>query len=188
MLTHSLHAAVVRGVRRVHTLRQMRRLALASAVALAAAVTAGSSLATERGVDDGCLVVRQGRGKVTVQAKGFVFARFLQGRVWVEDLSPSDGRAPRVFGALKTVTPLSDTKTFYKGENIRLRASGRFRLRMDVVDLDLSLAGTGHAVLSRDDFLDAGDYSADEQSFCEEGFEPMPDLPTRVEIGPDESD
>ena len=62
----------------------MRRIVLASAVALLA-VPAAASHGDKRPPGDGCLVVRNGRGVVSVAAKGTVFGRFDQGQVRIED-------------------------------------------------------------------------------------------------------
>jgi len=160
-----------------------RHGALACALAgLVAATAVGTSQASPGDVDDGCFVVRQGRGIVTVVAEGVVFGRFFSGRVSIDDLTPEDAKAPRVFGDTR-VQEITETRVLYSGQNVRFRVSGKFRLRVFAVDTDLSFVGNGHAVVTSADYLDAGEYSADATSFCEDGFEPLPDLPKRVSIG-----
>jgi hypothetical protein len=146
----------------------------------AVALLSGSSLAGGEAQDDGCLVVSAGRGIVTVNAKGFVFGRFDQGQVDIDDPLPADGNV-RVFGYEKK-RPLSDTKTRYVGLNVRFRASGLFRIRTEAIGVDLSLAGKGTATVSSDGFFDAGEYSTDAESFCESGLQPMPDVPRKLVI------
>ena len=158
----------------------MRKTALLCVLVVAAAIASASSQGGTAASDDGCLVVDAGRGIVTVNAKGFVFVRFDQGQVDIEDPIQDDGQV-RVFGYEKKRL-LSDTKTRYIGSIVRFRASGLFRLRIEAIGVDLSLAGKGTATLSSDNFFDAGEYSIDSASFCEEHFQPMPDVPRKVVI------
>ena len=115
---------------------------------------------------------------VSFNAKGFVFGRFDQGQVDIEDPIQADGNV-RVFGYEK-MRLLTDTKTRYIGSLVRFRASGLFRIRVEAVGMDISLAGKGTATLSSDGFLDAGEYSTDAESFCESQFEPMPDVARKL--------
>ena len=158
----------------------MRRSALLCVLVLAGAVASASSQGSTAASDDGCLVVAAGRGIVSVNAKGFVFGRFDQGQVDIEDPIQADGQV-RVFGYQKKRL-LGETKTRYIGFGVRFRASGLFRLRIEAIGVDLSLAGKGAATLSSDDFIDAGEYSIDSPSFCEARFQPMPDVPRKVVI------
>ena len=158
----------------------MRKIAAACLPLLALVLLAGSSHAGGDAQDDGCLVVEAGRGIVSFNAKGFVFGRFDQGQVDIEDPLQGDGNV-RIFGYQKKRL-LSETKTRYIGSLVRFRASGLFRVRVEAVGMDLSLAGKGTATLTSDGFFDAGEYSTDAQSFCEGRFQPMPDVPRRIVI------
>jgi hypothetical protein len=158
----------------------MRKAALVSVLVVVAAAATASSQGGTAAADDGCLAIDAGRGVVSVNAKGFVFGRFDQGQVDIDDPVADDGQV-RVFGYQKKRL-LTDTKTRYIGFGLRFRASGLFRFRIEAIGVDLSLAGKGTATLSSDDFLDAGDYSIDSQSFCEARFQPMPDVPRKVTI------
>jgi hypothetical protein len=158
----------------------MRKIAFACVAVLAAALLAGSSQAGSDAQDDGCLVVTAGRGIVTINAKGFVFGRFDQGQVDIEDPIPDDGNV-RVFGYEKKRL-LGETKTRYIGSTIRFRASGLFRIRAEVIGMELSLAGKGTATISSDGFFDAGEYSIDASTFCESRFQPMPDVSRKLII------
>jgi hypothetical protein len=158
----------------------MRRIALACLAVLVAALLAASSQAGEAAQDDGCLVVTAGRGIVTTNAKGFVFGRFDQGLVEIDDPIADDGSV-RVFGYQKKRL-LGETKTRYIGSLVRFRASGLFRIRVEAVGMDISLAGKGTATVSSDNFFDAGDYSVDSASFCESHFQPMPDSTRKLVI------
>jgi hypothetical protein len=158
----------------------MRRAALFSLLVVVCAVTAATSQGRTAAADDGCLVVDAGRGVITVNAKGFVFGRFDQGQVDIDDPTPADGQV-RVFGYQKKRL-LNDTKTRYIGFGVRFRASGLFRIRIEAVGVDMSLSGKGTASLSSDGFIDAGTYSTDAGSFCEEHFQALPDATRRVVI------
>ena len=158
----------------------MRKVAAACLPMLALVVLAGSSQAGPTAQDDGCLVVQAGRGIVSFNAKGFLLGRFDQGQVDIEDPLQGDGNV-HVFGFDKKRL-LTDTKTRYIGSLVRFRASGLFKVRVEAVGMELSLAGKGAATLSSDGFFDAGEYSTDGQSFCESRFQPMPDLPRKLLI------
>ena len=74
---------------------------------------------------------------------------------------------------------MTETKTRYNGSLVRFRASGLFKVRVEAVGMELSLAGKGTATLTSDGFTDPGEYSTDAQSFCESRFQPMPELPRK---------
>jgi len=158
----------------------MRKAVLFCLSLVAAASLAAWSAAATDGLEDGCLVIDSGRGIVTLSAKGFVFGRFDQGQLDIEDPVETDG-AVKVFGYQKKRS-ISETKTRYIGAAVRFRASGLFRIRLEAVGMDVSLAGKGSASLFADDFFDAGRYSIDAPSFCEKGFQPMPDVPVKVVV------
>jgi hypothetical protein len=161
----------------------MRCLLAWLAVLGCAGVAATASPAARASIGDGCLVVSEGRGIVTISGRGTVFGHFDQGYVTIEDRSENDGQVPRVTGAEKGARLLSDTRTKWIGEDVRFRMSGRFWLRVEAVGIDLSVVGRATAMLTSADFLDAGFISVDADSFCEDGFQPMPDVPTRFTIG-----
>ncbi len=158
----------------------MRASALLLVLCAVSAVATASSSGGTSASDDGCLAVDAGRGVISVNAKGYVFGRFDQGQVDIDDPVQTDGQV-RVFGYQKKRL-LSETKTRYIGFGVRFRASGHFRLRIESVGVDLSVAGKGTATLSSDDFLDAGQYSTDAESFCDAHFQPMPATPRKVVI------
>lgn len=158
----------------------MRKIVLACVLLPVVAALAAASPAAPDTSEDGCLVVDSGRGIVTLSAKGFVFGRFDQGQVDIDDPVQGDGSV-KVFGFQKKRL-ITETKTRYIGVSVRFRASGLFRIRLEAVGMDVSLAGKGTATLSSDNFIDAGKYSIDAASFCESRFQPMPDVPTRVAV------
>ena len=125
-------------------------LPLLALVVLAALVPGEAGMAQ----DDGCLVSQAGRGIVSFNAKGFLLGRFDQGQVDIEDPLQGDGNV-RVFGFDKKRL-LTETKTRYVGSLVRFRASGLFKVRVEAVGMELSLAGKGTATLTSDGFFDAG--------------------------------
>jgi hypothetical protein len=158
----------------------MRKVAAACLPVLALVLLAGSSQARPTAEDEGCLVVQAGRGIVSFNAKGFLLGRFDEGHVDIEDPLQGDGNV-RVSG-FDRKRLLTETKTRYIGSLVRFRASGFFKVRVEAVGMELSLAGKGSATLTSDGFLDPGEYSTDAQSFCESRFQPMPELPRKLAI------
>src|SRR5712691_3068829 len=69
---------------------------------------------------EGCLVVANGQGSVTIAARGGIFGRFDIGQVIVDELRPGAANNPQVSGAQEVKT-LSPTRTKYVGENVRFR-------------------------------------------------------------------
>lgn len=158
----------------------MRKIAAACVPLLALVVLVASSQAKPAGQDDGCLVVQAGRGIVSINAKGFLLGRYDSGQVDIEDPLPADGNV-RVFNFDKKRL-LTETKTRYSGSFVRVRASGLFKIRVEALGMELSLAGKGTATLNSDGWSDPGHYSSDAQSFCDSRFQPMPDLPRKITI------
>lgn len=166
----------------------MRKLVLACLLAAVAALGAfaaagGAVPAVEQ---DGCLVVKDARGFVGVELTGVLFGRFDQGSISVED----DGTTPlplKVYGGsrLIRIKPLKGApRLIYQGYSLRFRATGTFHVRINATGVDLSAAGQGTAALSTNfdpDF--AGEYSADQESYCDAGFGPLPETPRTVPIG-----
>lgn len=139
---------------------------------------------------DGCLVVKQGFGKVVVTlTRGVVFGRFQEGSVSYSD---TDGdttttNLPKVPGVAPTKVGDHLWK-FGPAVNVRFRSSGPTKLIVNAQLIDLSVAGKGTAMVSTgggpSGFIQefAGQYSVDDESFCEAGFKKMPTAPTRVQI------
>jgi hypothetical protein len=159
----------------------MRKLAvlgmLLLAVAVPSVVLAGGDAAF-----DGCLVVDNANGFVTVNGRGTVVGRFDQGQLTITDPVAGDG-VTKVIGA-QQVQVLSSTKRRYFGENLRYRVSGRFIARVgEAIGIDLSAIARGKVTLSSADFIDTGTYSIDTDSFCQERFKLVPDLPQTFTLG-----
>lgn len=134
---------------------------------------------------DGCLVVEQGYGKVTVVLKsGVIFGRFQSGTITYSDVDDAaTPNLPRVPGV--TPTKVNDhTWVYGTADNVRFRASGPTKLTINAQYMYVSAAGRGSARLWVADFIQdiAGKFSVDDASFCEEGFQKMPLTPTRFQI------
>jgi hypothetical protein len=157
------------------------------AAALAAAFFVPAALADRHdsppAAKDGCLVVNNGQGTVTVSATGGIFGRFDQGRVTIDDLSPG-GKGPKVFGA-ELVRTVTETKTTYIGTDVRFRFTdgGAYRVSVTAVGVDLSAIGRGFATVNGGGFFEPGTYSTDADSLCSKNFKPMPRTATKLQLG-----
>jgi hypothetical protein len=126
-------------------------LALALPVAGFAALSAG----------DGTLSVEDGKGKVTIQARGGVIGRLDRGTVTVYDLTPEDANDPFVFGADQPFALLGDGGIKYVGAGLRFRIiGGRYRIVIQGRGIDVSAVGKGFGSI-RGDFGQLGVYSLD---------------------------
>ena len=165
----------------------MRPLACAALVIASGAlvgVFAPGGRATSRAVTtpgDGCLVVKQGIGKVVVAlTRGVVFGRFDEGTVKFDDVLAGDNSTIKVFPA--TPTRVTDTWTTYSGSQIRFRTSGAVRISFTGQLLDLSAVGKGTTWLSSAGLGFAGTFSVDASSLCLDGFQDMPPIATKFQI------
>ena len=167
----------------------MRPLLCAAAVlasGLVVGIVAPPGAATEKTPGDGCLVVANGYGKVTVKlTRGVVFGRLDEGTVTIDDLAVDDGAVPSVYGA--PGVKLGEHRKQYAGSFIRFRTKGAVRISIEAQAMNLSVVGKGAAWLSSfglDVLPPDNVFSADEASFCEDNFQPLPvELrPSRVAI------
>lgn len=119
-------------------------LALLALLALALPV-AGVS-APRKG--DGTLSVEDGRGAVTVRAKGGVIGKLESGTVTIFDLSPEDAYDQKVFGDDRPVRFVGQNGIRYTGEGLRFRlVGGQFRIVVVGTGIDLSAVGRGSGVI-----------------------------------------
>lgn len=155
----------------------MRRTVLIF-LALALALPA-TALAIHSLPGDGTLVVDNGRGVVTVRAKGGIIGRFDSGRLVIEDPIESDGKAPVVYGA-ERIRDLGNHRTLYVGEDIRFRMiGGLYRVTIQAVGIDVSAVGRGLVILDATGFTDLpGRYSINGGP-----FQPLPGKPTTFTLG-----
>jgi hypothetical protein len=150
-----------------------------------AGVAAPGGSARPGALGDGCLVMSQGFGKVTITlTRGVVFGRFQEGWVAYSDVDgDATANLPKVPGV--PFTKVADHLwKFGPAANVRFRSSGPTKLIVNAQSVDLSVAGKGTAVLSVNGFIQdfAGKFSVDAASFCEDNFQQMPLTPTRFLI------
>jgi hypothetical protein len=191
---HFLYMNLTASTFRVPILRSMRKSSIC--LALLALILPVSALAvTEAG--DGTLSVEDGRGKVTLQARGGVFGRLDRGTVTVYDTTPVDANFPVVTGADQPEAFLVDGGVRYRGTGIRFRViGGGFKLLIQGRGIDLSVVGKGSGFIEGDT-LEPGVYSLDgadcrkNRASCEELPFPgirfrlgAPDRPEKAAIRP----
>ena len=163
-------------------LRPMRKPLVLVAL-LALAVPLIGSAAVRSG--EGTLSVDNGRGKVTVQAKGAILGRISSGNVVVYDLTPNDAFEPYVSGD-DYVKLVGETGIQYGGRNLRFRLiGGSYRIVVKGTGIDLSVVANGFAILEGDSD-DPGVYStdgADCRTNAGGACKPMPNKAKTVKLG-----
>jgi hypothetical protein len=143
---------------RVRILRSMRKtlvclalLALALPVAAVSAVSAG----------EGTLSVEDGRGKISLDARGGVIGRLDRGTLTIYDKTPGDQNFPVVNGADAPEVFFADGSVRYRGTGLRFRViGGGFRIAVQGRGIDLSVVGKGNGFIEGDT-LEPGVYSLD---------------------------
>jgi hypothetical protein len=157
-LTLSLHEDHPRHTQRVDTAGVMRKSFLFLAL-LALGLPVIGLAATRTG--EGTLSVEDGRGKVTIQARGGVIGRLERGSVTIYDLTPEDSNIPAVFGDDQPVALIGENGIKYTGSGMRFRfIGGRYRILIQGRGIDLSAVGKGFGTI-RGDVGQLGVYSLD---------------------------
>jgi hypothetical protein len=161
---------------------------LVALTAVAAGFEAASGVAADKTPGDGCLVVQNGFGLVTVTVtRGVAIGRVGAGAITVEDTAVDDGKAPKVKGA-QTLRALTGGRIRYESDStMRFRVSGGSKLTLNAQYVNLSFVGRGTAVLSAAGFedvpgVDMNLFSYDAASFCEDNYQTLPGKPTRYSI------
>jgi hypothetical protein len=128
---------------------------------------------------DGTLVVDNGRGAITIRARGGILGRFDSGRLVVEDPIEGDGSGPVVYGADR-IRDLGSHKTLYIGEDVRFRMiGGLYKVQIQAVGIDVSAVGRGSVVLDATGFTDLpGRFSINGGD-----YQPLPGHPTTYTLG-----
>src|SRR3989442_15092258 len=135
-------------------MRRLLTFAMLAALALPAA-----SAARSQGASDGTLSVRDGRGTITISARGGVIGSFAQGRVTISDPVDGDGTGPIVTGD-EWSKDRDATTTTWGGTKVRFRIiGGSFRIVVKGRAINLSLVGTARLTLSAAGTGDDGSYS-----------------------------
>ena len=159
--------------RRVPILRAMRKTSLCLALlALILPVVALASV----DAGDGTLSVEDGRGKVTLQARGGVFGRLDRGTLTVYDTTPADANFPVVTGADEPEFFVAGNGVRYRGAGIRFRVvGGGFKLLVEGRGIDLSVVGKGSGFI-KGETAEPGVYSL-EGADCRKNRASCDDLP-----------
>jgi hypothetical protein len=148
-------------------------------------VAAGASRA-----GDGTLSVEDGRGKVTVRARGGLIGRLDRGTVTIFDLTPRDANVPVVSGDHQRVIAIGQNGVRYRGAGVRFRVlGGGFRVVVDGRGIDLSVVGRGDGFLEGNT-ANPGLYSLD-GSDCRkepETCELLPQPGVRFRLGQEQDD
>ena len=139
--------------------------------------------------DDGTLSVEDGRGKVSIDARGAVIGRLASGTLTIWDLTPEDTSLPVVWGDDLPVRLVGETGVRYSGTGMRFRViGGRYRIVISGRGIDLSAVAKGWASLRAElGAFDPGIYSVDgadcssirEVASCK----PLPELERRFTLG-----
>src|SRR5262252_2104566 len=155
----------------------MRPRVLATLLVLsigAAGAFAATGSAQPTTVGDGCLVVEQGYGKVTITlTRGIIFGRFQSGTITYSDQDTTDAvsNLPKVPQVIPTKVG-DHTWVYGPADNVRFRTAAPTKLTIDAQYISLSAAGkgwtrlsvgTGPSAFSQDI---AGKFSVDDKSFC----------------------
>jgi hypothetical protein len=165
-----------------------KTLVLMVLIALAAPVAALSA-GLASGAGDGTLTVEDGRGTVSVQARGGVIGRIERGTVTIFDLTPEDDYDPVVFGDDQPVALVGDTGIRYRGTGIRYRLiGGSFRIVVNGRGIDLSVVGKGAGTL-KGETVDPGLYSLDGADCRKDATscKPLPDTGKAFRLGAPDS-
>jgi len=127
----------------------VRRLSVICA--LLALTLPGASAARSGAPGDGTLAVKNGVGKISIQARGGVIGHFTDGVLTVKDPNPDDGISEVVTGAERTHV-VNEFVTKYSGHDVWFRyIGGRFAITLVAGGINLSAIGKGAVQLIGDD-------------------------------------
>ena len=126
----------------------MRRIVLILIVLAAALVPVGA-YAAKRAIGDGTLLLHDVDGKVVIAGRGAIIGRVGRGIVTIRDRTPNDESDPAVWGA-RDFRQSDDGLYVYRGQNIRFRLIGAFRVMIDGRGIDVSVVGNGVASVDAD--------------------------------------
>jgi hypothetical protein len=151
-----------------------RLLTFAMLVALALPAV---SAARTHSPNDGTLSVQDGRGVITINARGAVIGSFARGSVTISDPIDGDGTGPIVTGD-DWSKDRNDTTTTWGGTKVRFRMiGGTFRIVVRGRGINLSLVGKGIVTLNGAGTGDDGTYSVNGGDY---GV--LPDLPLAFQL------
>ena len=135
---------------------------------------------------EGTLSVEEGRGKVTIEARGGFIGRIAFGTVTIHDLTPEDANEAIVFGDDRPVRFVGDTGIQYGGVGLRFRlAGGRYRIKVEGRGIDLSAVGRGVGTIKSDGGAGPGIYTLDGADCrkAPETCKPLPEITKVFQLG-----
>ena len=150
-------------------------LALALPVAGVAGLRAG----------EGTLSIEDGRGKVTLQARGGVIGRLEKGAIRICDLTPDDSNVPFVWGDDQPRELIGDDCVRFAGSSLRFRlVGGGYRIVIVGRGIDLSAVGRGAGTIRGDAdspgvYSLSGDDCRKDKSSCT----PLPEFERHFQLG-----
>ncbi len=174
------------GTRSVSILKPMRKLFTFLGLLALALPVAGVAGEAGKRAGEGTLTVEDGRGKITLQARGGVIGRLERGFVQICDLTPDDSHVPFVSGDDHPMRFIGEDCVRYGGQGLRFRlVGGGYRILIVGKGIDLSAVGKGTGTIRGDSDADPGVYSLD-GSDCRSGqssCRPLPDVERRFQLG-----
>ena len=149
----------------------MRKLLILGLILLAVPTAAYSAKSPPA---NGTLSIREGRGVVTLNAKGSFTGR-VRGKLTVTDPTPNDSKHAIVYGASKTTFRGLKT-TIYQGRNVRFRLIGaRYRIRVEGKAIFLSAIGRGTGTIDGAGNTQANIFYDGVLSLNDEPYHSLPD-------------
>lgn len=134
---------------------------------------------------EGTLSVEDGRGRITLQARGGVIGRLERGFVQICDLTPDDPHVPFVSGDDQPLRFIGDDCIRYGGLGLRFRlVGGGYRITIVGRGIDLSAVGKGAGTIRGDDAF-SGVYSLEGED-CRDArasCKPLPEVERRFQLG-----
>lgn len=134
---------------------------------------------------DGTLSVEDGRGRITLQARGGVIGRLERGFIRICDLTPDDPNVPFVWGDDQPRELIGGDCVRFAGSGLRFRlVGGGYRIVVVGKGIDLSAVGKGAGTI-RGDSDAAGVYSLNgddcrnDRSRCT----PLPETERHFQLG-----
>jgi len=145
---------------------------------LATVLVPAAALAAPGAPSDGTVSVKNGNGKIAIVARGSFIGYCDTCSIWVNDPDPTDGEGPLITNSEVSLN-LTDTKTFYRGSQMRFRMVGGF-WRVIVKGTGIDLSGIGHGQVVLDG---AGGSTDGTYQFDGDVYRSMPDFELRFTLG-----
>jgi hypothetical protein len=141
-----------------------------------------AALAGRNAPGDGTLAVKDGRGLVTIAARGGLIMRCASCDVTIDDPVPGDGSGPVTFGE-DVAKQITGTATLYRNRDrsdMRIRIiGGFFKVTVKGSGINVTLVGKGKVTLQADALADdPGTFAFEDQAPA-----PLPFLRSKYQLG-----